>query len=94
MGGAHAGDLYRLGLRLKYKQEKGSSLLNMVVDSAQEENFFKWGFTLLELMIVIGIMGVLSIIAESVYSKYVSQAKNNICINDIRGIQQEIELLP
>jgi general secretion pathway protein G len=52
----------------------------------------KKGFTLLELMVVMAILGTLASLAIPVYAKYLNKAKVTICINDIRNIQQEIDL--
>jgi general secretion pathway protein G len=64
----------------------------MTSGSVQEGGRLKRGFTLLELLIVIAIIGTLASIAVPVYIKYVNQAKNTICVNDIRSIQHEIDL--
>lgn len=66
--------------------------MGMTINPVQERERLKSGFTLLELLIVIAIIGTLASIAVPVYIKYVNQAKNTICINDIRSIQQEIDL--
>jgi general secretion pathway protein G len=62
------------------------------MDGVQKIRPMSRGFTLLELLIVIAIMGILASIATPVYIKYVNQARVTICINEIRQIEQEIDL--
>jgi general secretion pathway protein G len=52
----------------------------------------KDGFTLLELVIVIAIMGTLAAIAMPIYGKMLDGARGNIAVNDIKALQLEIDL--
>ena len=76
-----------------FRQQERSDFQGMANKPVQTRQLIRMGFTLLELLTVMAIMGTLASIAVPVYINYVNQAKNNICINDIRSIQQEIELL-
>lgn len=49
------------------------------------------GFTLIELMIVIAIIGILAAIAIPQFSSYRSKSFNSAAISDIRNIRTDLE---
>ncbi len=51
------------------------------------------GFTLIELMIVVAIIGILAAIAIPAYQDYIAKAKLTSALSDIRGGQTAYELL-
>jgi len=48
------------------------------------------GFTLVELLLAVAILGTLSAIAVPTYNNYIDNARNSSAIADIRGIEVEI----
>ena len=48
------------------------------------------GFTMVELIVVIGVLAVLTIIGIGVYSHFIDKAKNTRAIAEIRGLEKEI----
>lgn len=49
------------------------------------------GFTLIEIMIVVMVIGLLSAIAMPAFSRSRARAKTNVCINNLRQIMTAIE---
>ena len=56
-------------------------------------NFFrnKKGFTLIELMIVIAIIGILAAIAIPQFAKYRTKAYNSSALSDLKNVRTEVE---
>ena len=48
------------------------------------------GFTLIELIVVLGVLAVLTIIGMGVYSHFIDRAKNTRAISEIRVLEKEI----
>ena len=48
------------------------------------------GFTMVELVVVLGVLAVLTIIGMGVYSHFIDKAKNTRAIAEIRGLEKEI----
>lgn len=50
----------------------------------------QFGFTLVEIMIVIAIIGVLAVVAIPAYQDYNSKASNNACLSEVRSYSTEV----
>jgi len=48
------------------------------------------GFTLIELIVILGVLAVLTIIGTAVYSHFIDRAKNTRAISEIRVLEKEI----
>ncbi|SJN44148.1 prepilin-type N-terminal cleavage/methylation domain-containing protein [Psychrobacter sp. JB385] len=51
------------------------------------------GFTLIELMIVLVIIGILAAIAIPAYNSYVARAQGNACVSEARNYSSQVYLL-
>jgi general secretion pathway protein G len=63
----------------------------MASEAARIRKREKEGFTLLELVIVIAIMGTLAAIAMPIYGRLLGEARGNIAVSDLKALQQDIE---
>jgi general secretion pathway protein G len=58
--------------------------------SCYKKTRWSGGFTIVELIVVIGVLAVLSIVGMGVYSHFIDKAKNTRAIAEIRGLEKEI----
>jgi len=58
--------------------------------SCYKKTRWSGGFTIVELIVVIGVLAVLTIIGMGVYSHFIDKAKNTRAIAEIRGLEKEI----
>ncbi|MGM8897106.1 MULTISPECIES: prepilin-type N-terminal cleavage/methylation domain-containing protein [unclassified Psychrobacter] len=48
------------------------------------------GFTVVEMMIVVVIIGLLAAIATPIYTQYISKAKQSACLSEVKGYSNKV----
>ena len=66
------------------------SVMNASGEARKSDSLFCRGFTLVELLMIVAIIGILSTLAIPSFTKYITTAKNSRCISDIRTLNQDI----
>ena len=77
--------------RKKQHWQTHHSLTYLEEDSMKVPRRGEKGFTLVELMIVVAIIGILAAIAIPQFTKYRSRAQNSAALSDMRNLKTDLE---